>query len=83
MTKRIISMLSVAFFALSFVIASSVWLAIFPEYSDSPLEWMAPGLRLSFRASTSVMKPGEVYRIPVVQVWVSIKWIWWQWSRDH
>ncbi|CCU84941.1 MULTISPECIES: hypothetical protein [Mesotoga] len=58
MTKRIISMLSVAFFALSFVIASSVWLAIFPEYSDSPLEWMAPGLRLSFRASTSVMKPG-------------------------
>lgn len=58
MTRKVICMLFVASFAFSFVIASSVWLSIFPEYSESPLEWMAPGLRLSYRASTAVMKPG-------------------------
>ncbi len=58
MTRKITSILFVAFFAFSLVFANSVWLAIFPEYSDSPLEWMAPGLRLSYRVSTAVMKPG-------------------------
>ena len=58
MIRRIILVFSFVVAVLSYLPASSLWEAVFPEHVNGPLQWMAPGLRLSYRVNTAVMKQG-------------------------
>jgi hypothetical protein len=58
MTRRILAVVFLLFLALSSMMSYSLWESYFPEYVNGPLPWMAPGLRLSYRADIAVMKRG-------------------------
>ncbi|MFZ2831268.1 MAG: hypothetical protein WAZ22_11590 [Mesotoga infera] len=58
MNRRIVAVVFLLFLALSSMMSYSLWESYFPEYVNGPLPWMAPGLRLSYRVDTAVMKRG-------------------------